>query len=34
MSCRIVGAHKHQRAKRLRRKLLHWTQLRRYRAVK
>ena len=30
----VVGSHQHQRGKRLRQKLLHWTQLRRYRAVK
>ena len=30
----VVGARQHQRRKRLRQKLLHWTQLRRYRAVK
>ena len=30
----IVGAKQRQRGKRLRQKQLHWTQLRRYRAVK
>ena len=30
----VVGAQQHQRGKRLRQKLKHWTQLRRYRAVK
>ena len=30
----LVGSHQHQRGKRLRQKLKHWTQLRRYRAVK
>ncbi|OGO45084.1 MAG: hypothetical protein A2W34_06980 [Chloroflexi bacterium RBG_16_64_32] len=30
----VVGSHQHQRGKRQRRKQLHWTQLRRYRAVK
>jgi hypothetical protein len=30
----IVGSQQHQRGKRLRQQLKHWTQLRRYRAVK
>jgi len=30
----VVGSHQHQRGKRLRQKTKHWTQLRRYRAVK
>ena len=34
MTCGIVGAHRHQRLKRLRRRLKQWWQLRRWRAVK